>query len=181
MAERSSPCCPASPRDELPRVTMRLEVLLPVAPDLVQPRLVVTHRGVVGRRGEVGIEQRPERGAWSGASFVGDPVVDVAAFPLLANQTGVLEQTQMARDAGLSDAKNSCQLTDVEAVLGQDAEDAQSGAIGKQAEEVGGVLQISTNLHTVIHCSQQKCHKYQALRHFAMIRANHLCGRIAGS
>ena len=61
VAERARPGRPAAARHQLPRVAVGLEVLLAEPQHFLQPGLVLAHRLVVGRGGELRVEQRPER------------------------------------------------------------------------------------------------------------------------
>ena len=160
---------------------MGLEVLLAVASHLLQPRFVCAHRGVVGRHGEVGIEECPQRPLPVAQAVIGDAVVDIAPLALFADQAGVLQQAQVPGHAGLGHVQDSGQLADIKAVLRQNPKDAQSGAVSEETEKISNALHVSMNLHRVIGIGQQKCLKCLMFRHFATIRAHGVCGTIAGN
>ena len=62
-------------------------------------------------------------------------VVGVAGVLFLADQAGVLEQPEMARDAGLRQTENAGELGDVQPFAVEDAEQAQPGLVTEQTVE----------------------------------------------
>ena len=78
--------------------------------------------------------------------FVADarrqPVIAEGAVALLADQTGVFQQAEVARDAGLREAEDAGQLGDVEAVARQHAQQPEPRFVAQQAEERGRLFHI---------------------------------------
>ena len=152
MTERPRPGGPAPARHELTlvgvRAGVRVEVLLAQPPHLGQPRIV--RAAGLGPRGlgELGLEERGQR---SRAVLARQerrrrPEVGVAAFALLDDQPGILQQAQVPGHAGLRDPEDARQLADVEAFGRQQAQNPQPGVVAEQPEQAGGLC-ISINLH----------------------------------
>jgi hypothetical protein len=70
-------------------------------------------------------------------TIVGEP-----AGRLLGDQAGVLEQAQVARDAGLGEAEDGGELGDVEALAGQHPEEPEPDGFSQQAVDGGGLIHI---------------------------------------
>ncbi len=79
-----------------------------------------------------------------------EPVVDEAGLALFGDEAGVLEQAQMPRHARLGRAEDARELGDVEAILGEHAQQPEAGGVAEEAEEGGGALHTSINLHILI-------------------------------
>ena len=135
MAERARPGGPATAGDQLADVSVRLEILLAVTQHLLQPGFVLPNRAIVGRRGELRIEQRPERPLAVGPSLVCHAAIDKAGLAFFRDQSGLLQQAQVPGDAGLRHPEDAGQFADVETVLCEYAEQAQSGAVSKELEK----------------------------------------------
>ncbi len=116
---------------------VRIEVFLPQAPHFLQPGLVRPPGRGAGERREMRFEQRPDRAETvrAVAERVGDPVVGVAGLPLLRDQRRVLEQAEMAGDAGLGEAEDAGQLGDVEALVSQQPQEPQPDVVSEEPEE----------------------------------------------
>ena len=65
------------------------------------------------------VEKRPERRVAVGTGVVRNLVVDEPCLPFLGDEPRVLQQPQVARDAGLGNSQNARQLADIEAILRQ--------------------------------------------------------------
>ena len=61
---------------------------------------------------------------------------------LFNDEPGLLEETQVARDAGLREAENAGQFLDVEAVLVEHAQQAEARLVAKQPVESGRAFHI---------------------------------------
>src|SRR5204862_8235973 len=111
QTDRARPRGPAAAGDELPRIArigtgVRIEVLLAETQHLLQPRLVSAHGRVVAGLGELRAQHRRERVLAPLPEPGGEPVIAESAVALLRDQTGLLEQTEMPRDAGLRQAED---------------------------------------------------------------------------
>ena len=62
--------------------------------------------------------------------YAGDPAVAV-----LGDQSGVAEEPQMPRDAGLGDGDDPGQLADVEPIVTEDTEQAEASRLRQQSEQ----------------------------------------------
>ena len=118
---------------------MRIEVLLAQPPHLGEPR-VVRATGLGPRRGgELGLEERGERSrpVLRRQKRRVEAEVGVAAFALLDDQPGILQQAQVPGHAGLRDAEDARQLAHVEPLGRQQAQNPQPGVVAEQLEQAG--------------------------------------------
>ena len=92
--------------------------------------------------GELGLEERGERAraVLAASERRRGPEVGEAAFALLDDEPGVLEQAEVPRHAGLGDSEDARQLADVQALGRQQAQNAQPGVVAEQPEEAGGLM-----------------------------------------
>jgi hypothetical protein len=148
MPDRARPCGPASARYELAffrvRAAVRFEVLLPHPPHFLEPRVVRASFLRRCRGGKMGVQQRPERGhAVAGIADVRcDSKVGESGFALFGDKAGVLQQPEMARNAGLRDAENAGELAHVQALRGDEPQQPQPRGVAEEPEERAGVLHI---------------------------------------
>ena len=148
VAERARPGRPAPPRDELTlvgvRPGMRFEVLLAQPPHLGQPRIV--RAAGLGRRGggELGLEERGQRSrpVLPREKRRRGPEVGEAAFALLDDQPGILQQAEVPGHAGLGDPEDARQLAHVEPFGRQQAQNPQPGVVAEQLEQAGRLKHI---------------------------------------
>ena len=123
-------------------VAVVLAAGLPQRQAQMQPRLVGLQ--AVGRRrgGELRLEQRPQRHAAAVADRRRQAVVGERPVPLLHDEAGLLEEAEVPRDAGLREAENAGQLLDVEAVAGEDPQEAEPRVVAQETMERGGLFHI---------------------------------------
>ncbi len=146
--ERARPGRPAPARHQLAAVArvgagVLIEVLAAQPQHFLQPRFVGPDRGGRWRAPANCASSSGHSGPWPLSWTAGrQPVVGEGAVAFLADQPGVLEQAEMARDPGLREAEDAGQLGDVEAVAREHAEQAQPGLVAEQAKERGGVFHI---------------------------------------
>ena len=123
-------------------VPCAVEVLAALPQHLLQPRIVGPGggggAGLVELRLQVGPEARQAPVDGGGV----EAVVGEAARGLLGDQARVLEQAEVARDAGLGEAEDGGELGDVEALAGQHPEEAEPDVFPEQAVERGGLIHI---------------------------------------
>src|SRR5207247_11434300 len=91
-----------------------------------------------------------------GPRLVRNPVVHEARLALLGDETRILEESEMPRDARLGDAEDSRELGDVEPLLRERAQQAEARRVRKEPEERRGLLHASLNIHISISTHQSK-------------------------
>jgi hypothetical protein len=148
MAQRARPGRPAAPRHELTlfrvRACVRVEILLSEATNLLEPRVV----GAAGFRPsgmlELRLQQHPQRRVSIHAITHrgGDRVIRESRLALLAEQSTVLEQPQVARHPRLRDAKDARELGDVQALQGHQPQEPQPGLVAEQPVQGRGISHI---------------------------------------
>ena len=79
----------------------------------------------------------------------GQAVIGVAGVLLLADQAGVLQQPEMARDAGLRQTEDAGEFGDVQPFAIEHAQQAQPGLVAEQTVERGHLTHI-INLHQLM-------------------------------
>ena len=150
QTQRPRPRRPAAAGHELPRVArigaaVRLEVLFAQPEHLLEARFVGAH-GRIGRRlPELHLEHRPERrpAVHAVANRGRDAVVGEACVLLLDDQTGLLEQAQVARDTRLGEAEDAGELGDVQTLGREDPQEAEPRLVAQQAIQRRGVFHIT--------------------------------------
>ena len=119
-----------------------VEVLAAVPQHLLEPRVVGPGggggAGLVELRLQVGPE--PRQAAADGGGV--EAVVGEAARGLLGDQARVLEEAEVARDAGLRQAEHGGELGDVQALAGEHPEEPEPDGLPEQAVERGGLIHI---------------------------------------
>ena len=144
MAEGAGPGGPAAAGHELAGVgAVGVEVLAALAQHLL--RAARRRRGRRRTRPASAncacrCAQRPARRPSDGGGV--EAVVGEAAGGLLGDQAGVLEQAEVARDAGLGEAEHGGELGDVEALPGQHPQQAEPDVFAEQPVERGGLIHI---------------------------------------
>ena len=138
VAERAGPCRPAPARHQLTAVgvAVRREALLAQPQHLLQPRAVGARHRVVGRGGELRVEQRPQRLLSVARLRRRHAEIREAAFAPFLNQPVIPQQPQVPRHARLGDAENAGELGDVQAFGCQHPQDA-GGAPRRRAAGTG--------------------------------------------
>src|SRR5678815_4835042 len=152
MTERPRPGGPASPGDELARVTMGVEVFLAQPQHLLRTRIVGADRTIGRCRFEMCIEQRPQRAVAIRPRVFGDAVIHIAGFALLGDETSVFQQSKVPRHIGLRHAEDARQLGDVEAVPGENAEQSQSRRVGEKTKKRRRLLHIYKSTYIDTAC-----------------------------
>ena len=147
VAERSRPRRPTTAGHELSTVAgvrtgMLVEVFPPHPQHLLHSRVVRANgRGLLRGR-ELRFQQGPKQAVTVVTGLRRQLVIGICAVAVLADEAGLLEHSQVTRDAGLREAEHAGELADVEPVLRQHTQEPEPRFVAQETEQRRRILHI---------------------------------------
>jgi len=143
QAQRARPGGPASSRHQLTlAIPVRCKALFAQAEHFLQPGLVCADEGIAGATRELFREHVPDGLGGTAVLGASSAVVRVAAFFLLFDETALLQQPEMPRNARLGDPQHTRELGHIEAFLAEQAQDPEARLVAEHPVERGRRLHI---------------------------------------